>query len=133
MRQCESLADRGVDLIDIGDQETVLDHRPGHSDDVHLLKRVGADVVEVDLPGEDHHRDGVHERVGDSGHQIGRAGAGGGHADADLAGGPGVTAGGERAALFVTRQHDTDGGVGQRLVKFHGGRAGVGETKFHSE
>ena len=46
----------------------------------------------------------VHLGVGDAGDEVRRAGAAGGHADADLAGGAGVALGREAAALLVPRQ-----------------------------
>ncbi len=74
-------------------------------------------------------RDAVHLGVGDGGHQVQRAGAAGGHADAGLAGGAGVTLGREGAALLVARQ---DGAelvfeARERLVQRHARAAGVGE------
>jgi hypothetical protein len=71
----------------------------------------------------------VHVRVGDGADEVGGAGAAGGHAHADLAGGAGVTFGGEGAALFVAGQDDADlVRAGEGLVQLLGGAAGVGEN-----
>jgi hypothetical protein len=56
--------------------------------------------------------------VGDRGHQVGGAGAGGRHADADFAGRLGVTGGGVAGALLVADQDVAHlDGVHQRVVR----------------
>ena len=74
-------------------------------------------------------RHGVHLGVGEAGDEVGGAGAAGGDADADLAGGAGVALGREAAALLVARQDGAQAivDVRQRLVNGHAGAAGVGE------
>ena len=69
------------------------------------------------LAGDRHHRHRVHVRVGDRGDQVRRARAGGGHADADLAGGLGVAGGGVPGALLVADQDVPDRGVVERVVR----------------
>ena len=55
-------------------------------------------------PGDRHHRDRIHLRVGQRGDQVRRARTRGRHAHADLAGGVGVSAGGVSGALLVAHQ-----------------------------
>ncbi len=95
----------------------MLGDRHRDADDVGLLEGVGADGRARDLAGDRDDRDRVHVGVGDRGHQVGRTRAGGGHADADLAGGLRVALGGVPAALLVADQDVADGrGVEQRVV-----------------
>ena len=63
------------------------------------------------VPGDRDHRDRVEHRRADAGHEVGRARAGGAHADADLAGHPGVAVGGVGAALLVANEHVPELGV----------------------
>ena len=131
--QRERRDDRRADFSRVEHQITVLDDRPGHADDIGLLEGVLADQAGFHLAGDDHHRHGIHPGIGDAGQQIGRARSAGRHADADFSRRPGITAGGERAALFMARQNNPDGRIGQRLVKFDGRAAGIGETEFDAE
>ena len=48
--------------------------------------------------------DGIEVGIGDAGDQVGGARAGGGQADAHLAGGPGIAVGGMGGALLVAHQ-----------------------------
>ena len=108
----------------VGDLEGVLDERQGGAEDVGLLEAVGADQVGADLAGDEDGRDRVHHRVGDRGDQVGRAGAGGGEGDADLAGGLGVALGGVAAALLVADLDVAEVGVDERVVGRQVGAAG---------
>ena len=58
----------------------------------------------ADLPGDGDDRHRVHVGVGERGDEVRRAGAGGRHADADLAGRGGVALGGVAGALLVADQ-----------------------------
>ena len=80
----------------------------GHAGDVHLLERVASQQRHRHIAGDRHDRNRVHIRGGDAGDQIGGAGAGGGDANAHLAGGTGIAVGGVRRALFVRGQHMAD-------------------------
>ena len=84
---------------------------------VGFLERVAADELGVDLAGDGDDRDGIHHGVHQAGDQVGGAGAGGGAADADLAGGAGVPFGGEDGVLLVPHQDVADGVVVHRVVK----------------
>ncbi len=78
----ERLGDRARDVRRVGDQEVVLGDRHRDAADVRLLEGVGADRRAGHLPGDGHHRDAVHVRVGDRRDQVGGAGPAGRHADA---------------------------------------------------
>ena len=67
-----------------------------------------ADEGAGDLSGEGDYRYGVEIGVGDTGHQIGSTGPGRSHADAHLAGSPGIAVGGMRGSLLVTHQDMPD-------------------------
>ncbi|GAA3217797.1 hypothetical protein GCM10020256_21240 [Streptomyces thermocoprophilus] len=72
--------------------------------------------------------------VGDRGDQVGGAGAGGGHADADLAGGLRVAGGGVAGALLVADQDVAHpGGVHQRVVGGKDGTAGNAEYRVGAD
>lgn len=126
----EGLGDGVRDVLGLGDEEVVLGDRHRDADDVRLLEGVRADRRGGDLAGDRDQRDGVHVGVGDRGDQVGGAGARGGHADADLAGGLRVAGGGVSGALLVTDQHMTDpGGVHHRVVRRKDGAAGDAEYR----
>ena len=128
--EVERLLEHAHDVLGALDEVVVLGDGPADLDDGRLLEGVGADDVRADLAGDGDDRHGVELGVGEAGDEVGGAGAAGGDADADLAGGAGVALGGEAAALFVARQDSaqTVGHVGQRLVNRHTGAAGVGEN-----
>ncbi len=66
---------------------------------------------------------------GDAGDEVGGAGAGGGHADADLAGGAGVAVGHVRGALLVADEDVVDRELAQGVVGGEDGSAGVAEDR----
>ena len=80
---------------------------------------------------DDRHR--VHVGVGDRGDQVGRARAGGGHADADLAGGLRVAGGGVAGALLVADQDVPHLRVEQRVVRRQDRAAGDAEHHLDAE
>ena len=84
--------------------------RDRHRDaaDVGLLEGVGADGGAGDLAGDRDDRHGVHVGVGERRHEVRRAGAGGRHADADLAGRGGVALGRMAGALLVADEDVAD-------------------------
>jgi len=112
----------------------VLHDRQGHAEEVGFLEGGATDELLVDLAGDADQRDAVHVRVGDRGDEIRRAGTGGGHAHAGLAGRARVTVRHEGAALFVTGQDGADLlGAGEALVELHGRAARVGEDRVDAE
>ena len=84
------------------------------TDRVGFLKGVGADQVGCDLAGDDHHRNTVHQRIGNAGDRIGCARAGCYQHDARLAGGTGIAFRCMGRGLFVADQYVLDLGM---LVK----------------
>ena len=74
---------------------------PGDAGRVRFLEGVVADEVRRHLAGQADDGDAVHERVGEAGHRIGRAGPGGHEHDADLAGRAGVAFRGMNRAAFL--------------------------------
>ena len=46
------------------------------ADSVGLLKRIRPNERGGNLPGDNNHRDGIHQRIGNAGDGVGRAGAG---------------------------------------------------------
>ena len=110
------------------DQVGVLHDRQRDAGHVRLLEGVGADEVAAHLPrdGDEGHR--VEVGRGDAGDQIGGAGAAGGRAHADLAGGARVAVSGVRGALFVAHQHVTQVlGVVEGVVERDGDAPGESE------
>ena len=91
--------------------------RLGDAGDVRLLEGVGADGTAGHLPGDRDHGHGVHVGVGQRGHEVGRARAGGRHADAHPAGGGGVSLRRVPGTLLVAHQDVPDLlGVHERVI-----------------
>ena len=113
----EGLGDRARDLIGIGDEVVVLGDRHRDAADVGFLERIGADRRAGHLAGDRHHGHGVHVRIGDRRDEVGRARTAGRHADADSAGGGGVSLGGMASGLLVAHEDVADlGGVHEGVV-----------------
>ena len=119
----ERLRHGARDVGGIRDEEVVLGDRHRDAADVGLLEGVGADHRRAHLPGDRDHRHRVHVRVRDRRHEVGRAGARGGHADAHLAGGGGVPLGGVAGALLVADEDVPDRGVHEGVVRREDGAA----------
>ena len=71
----ERLVQHARKVGDVLHQIIVLGAGPGDADGVAFLERIVADQVGRNLAGEAHDRDGIHERIGQPGDRIGRAGA----------------------------------------------------------
>ena len=98
---------------------------------VGLLEGVLTNIPQVYLAGDGQERDRIQVRVGDAGHQIGGAGAGGGDADAGLTRGPGIAAGAVRRALLVPHQDMLKVVASQILIKIEDLAAGVAKYHVH--
>ena len=95
-------------LLGAVDEEVVLADRAGDARGVHFLKGVGADQGARHLPGDRHHGYRVQLGIRNGGHEVGRAGAGRGHADCGLARRACPALGDKARALFVAREHMGD-------------------------
>ena len=100
----ERRRDRAWNIVRLGHHEVVLGNRHGHTADVRLLERVGAQQRRADLAGDRHQRHRVQVGVRDRGDQVGRARAGGGDAHAHVAGGHRVAFRGVSCALLVAHE-----------------------------
>ena len=85
-RDMESFVQHARQVVDVLHQPVVLRARPRDADRIAFLKRVVADEMRRHLAGDADERNGIHQRVGEAGHGVGRAGARRHQADADLAG-----------------------------------------------
>ena len=92
-------------VVDVLDQIIVFRARPRDADRVAFLERVVADQMRRHLPGDDDERDGIAQRIGQSGDGIGRAGPRRDQHGADLAGRARIAFGGMHRALFVAHQN----------------------------
>ena len=104
----ERFLDGAGEVVAVLHQEVVLGGGAGDSDIVGFLEGVVPDEVRGHLAGEGDERDRVHERVLERGHQIGGGGPGGHQADADPAGGAGVSLGRVAGGRLLADQDMTD-------------------------
>lgn len=106
-----------------------LGHGARHRHDVHFLEGKGADGCGGDLAGQGEHRDAIHPRRCQPGHEVGGPGAAGGQANSDPSGSSGVAVGRVGGVLLVAHQHVPEAPlpVGQLPVKRQGGAAGIAE------
>ena len=112
-------------------QIIVLGAGPGDADGVAFLERIVADEVGRHLAGEAHDRDGIHERIGQPGDRIGRAGAGGHQHASDLAGRAGIAFRRVHRALLMPHQDVPDLVLlKQRVVDRQHGAARIAEEMF---
>ncbi len=79
----------------------MLGHGTGDADNIGFLKGVVANHQARHLPRERHDWYGIHEGIGDAGHDIRRAGAGRDETDADFPCGAGVSGRRVNRALLV--------------------------------
>ena len=99
------------------------------SDGVAFLECIIADQMGRDLPGDHHQWDGIHQGVGQAGHSIGRARAGGHQNDARLAGRARIAFGGMDRALLVPHEHmDQLIVLEQRIIDGQHRAAGIAEN-----
>ena len=125
----EGLGHDAGDIARMHDEIAVLHDRQGDAEDIGFLEGATADGGGGNLTGDGDHGNGVHKGISDSRDQVGRSWTGGGHDDADFAGGASIAFGHEGAALFVARENGADlFRSGKGLVKHHAGPAGVGKN-----
>ncbi len=133
-----------------GDVESLMHHRSeaggvhhqiimlgavaGDADGVAFLKGIGADQRGRHLSGDDHHRDRIHQRVGDAGDRIGRTGAGCDEDDAGLAGGARIALRRVGCRLFVADEDVLDRGMLEQCVIDRQHRAaGIAEHRIDTQ
>ena len=127
-RDVERLVHDGRELVHVLDQIIVLRAGPRDADRVAFLERVVADEVSRHLSRDAHDRNGIHQRVGQAGDGIGRAGTRGHQHHADLAGGAGIAFGRMDGALLMTNQDVLDPVLlKQRIVNRQHGAARIAE------
>jgi hypothetical protein len=97
----ERFVDRAREVVHVANEIVVLGAGARDADRVGFLESIRADEVSGHLAGEDDHRDGIHQRVGQRRHHVGGAGAGCGERNAALAGGAGIAFGHVSGALLV--------------------------------
>ena len=85
-------------------QVVVLDAGAGDPHAIDFLERIAPDRVARHLPGDHHHRGGVHVGGRDPGHRVGRARAGGDEHHPGLAGHPRVAVRHVGRALLVAHE-----------------------------
>ena len=85
--------------------------RHRQSGNVDFLEGIPAKQGSPYLTGDGNYRYRIHIRGGQAGHQIGRAGSGGGDTDAGLPGGAGISIRRMRRPLFMHRQDMTQRGI----------------------
>ncbi len=125
----EGIGHHARQIIDAAHQPAVLDDRHRQAEHIQFLEGVGAQQRRADLAGDADHRHRIQHRVGNAGDQIRGAGAGGGHADADLAAGAGEAIGRQRCTLLVAHQDVLQRRIHQRVVERHDGAAGIAEQR----
>ena len=88
-------------IIHVFDEIIMLGACACDADRVGLLKRIGADEMGRHLAGNAYHGNGIHQRIGQAGHRIGRAGAGGDKHNAAFTAGTGIALSRMGRALFM--------------------------------
>ena len=97
----ESLADGVGKILYILNNVSVLGYGHGDTCDIYLLERILSKKRQGDVAGDRNERDAVHICGGDTGNQIGRAGAAGSQTDADFSRCPGIAVGHVGSSLFM--------------------------------
>ncbi len=92
-------------IVDVFDEHVMLRARSADADVVGFLKCIVTDKIRGDLAGKSDEGNGIHVRIGQSGDDIGHAGARGHQHDSGLARGLGITFCHVSRTLFVTRQY----------------------------
>ena len=113
-------------------QVVVLGGGARDAERVGFLKRVAADQLGGHLAGDGHHRNRIHHRVYQAGHQVGRSRPGSRAAHAHPAGRPRPAFRRERRVLFVPHQHVADLVLVQHVVKRKRHAARISEHAIHA-
>ncbi len=104
------------------------------ADGVGLLKRIAADQAGRHLSGDDDHRDRIHQRVGNAGDGVGRAGAAGDEHDPWLAGRAGIALCRMGRGLLMADENVLDPPLlEQRVIDREHRAAGIAEHDLDTE
>jgi len=107
-REIEGFLQRHRKLGHVAHEEVVLDAGAGDADGVQFLKGVLSDEGCRHLTGDDDQRNRIVISGGDAGDGVARAGAGGDHRHAHLAGAARVAVGRVHGGLLMTHEDVTD-------------------------
>jgi hypothetical protein len=121
------------EVVHVLHQPIVLRAGAGDADRVAFLESVVADQVRRHLAGDADDRDGIHHRVGERRHHVGRPGTGRDQRHAGLAGRARIPLGGVAGALLVADQDVLHLVLLEKLVvdRQHGA-AGIAEDVLHA-
>ena len=129
----ERLADDGGDLAHRADLRIPFRDRAGKAERVAFLKRIGANRGRGHLAADANDRDGVADRVEQSGDGIADARTGRHQHDAGPARAPRVALGRVHGGLLVAHEHMTNPGLGmKRIVDRKARAARVAEDRVHA-
>ncbi len=130
-RDVKRLVQDPGEIVHVADEIVMLGAGARDADRVAFLERVAADHMRGNLAGEADERDGIHQRVGQPGHGIGRAGARRNQQHADLARRARIAFGRVRGALLMAYEHVTDAVLLEQFVIDRQHRAaGIAEDIF---
>jgi hypothetical protein len=109
----------------------VLGHRQADTLYVRFLKAIAPQEGGGDLTGDRHHGGGIHVGGGQAGDQVGRPRAGGGDADAHLAGGPRIAVGHVGRPLLVGDEDVMNGVLIFHQVVVGGQDGAAGQAEYN--
>ena len=133
-RDMEGFLHDGRQIGGLFDQIIMFGAMARDADRVGFLKGVGADQIGRDLAGDDDHRDAVHQRIGDTGDRVGRAGTRGNQHNARLAGRPRIAFRGMGRCLLVPYQNMLDlRMLVQRVINGKHSAARIAEHGIHAK
>jgi hypothetical protein len=122
----------GPGLPVVANQPVVLRAGACNPDSVALLKRIIADEMRRHLSGDHDQRNGIHQRIGQSGNGIGCPRPRSDQHDARFSGGTRITFGGVHSTLLVTNENmDQLVVLEKRVVDRKYRAAGVTKDMFH--
>ena len=128
LRDVEGLVQYAGQFADVLDEIIVLCAGPGNAGCVGFLERVVADEVRRDLAGQADDRHGVHQRVGQAGDRVGRAGTARYKDDPDTAGRAGIALGRVHGPLLMPHEDVAQRILlEKRIVDRQDGTAGIAE------
>ena len=129
--QGERFSDRCRDIARIANQDVVFGDRLGDRADVGFLEAVGPHEARADLPRDRHDRHAVHERVEQTGDEIGCSRTARRGAQPDAARRPRVPAGRENGRGFVPDEVVADIRIAEHcVVERHDRAAWISENCF---